>query len=77
MASLEETYPHITEWVDTWGWIEIGYDEGPLGFIRAVDQGGLIWDSDEHYATLDEAFQALEAALAEHMAEYQDDDEAE
>ncbi len=68
MASLEETYPHMAEWVASWGWIEIGDDESPSGFIRALDAGGLIWESEREYSSLDEAFQALEGALAEHMA---------
>ena len=68
MASFEETYPQIAEWVDTQGWIEIGYDDGPLGFLRALDEGGLIWESGgKKYKTLDDAFRDLERALAEWM----------
>jgi hypothetical protein len=70
MATLEEMYPHIAEWVDGWGWIEIGYDDGPLGFIRAINEGGDVWDSgSKKYATLDKAFEDLEQALAEWMEE--------
>ena len=70
MASFEETYPHIAEWVDTQGWIEIGYDDGPLGFLRALDEGGQVWESgDAEYGTLDDALQALDRALAKWMEE--------
>jgi hypothetical protein len=67
MASFEDTYPHIAEWVDTCGWIEIGNDGGPSGFIRALDEGGLIWESKPEYGSLDEAMQALEEALGAWM----------
>lgn len=70
MASFSETYPHIAEYVDGIGWIEIGYDDGPLGFIRALDMGGLVWSSeDKTYASLDKALQALDNALAAWMQE--------
>ena len=69
MASFEETYPLIAEWVTTHGWIEIGNDGGPLGFIRALDEGGLVWESGTKYGSLDEGLQALEAALARWMEE--------
>ncbi len=68
MTSFEEAYPHIAEWVDTWGWVEIGYDDGPLGFLRALDEGGQVWESGKtKYETLDDAFQALDKALAQWM----------
>jgi hypothetical protein len=25
--SVDEAFPHLTEWVTTHGWIEIGYDD--------------------------------------------------
>ncbi len=69
MPYLEETYPHIAEWVKSWGWIEIG-DDGMAGsFIRVLDEGGLIWESERTYATLDDAVQDLETALAAWMGE--------
>lgn len=66
MTSFEQIYPHIAEFVDGIGWIEIGHDEGPLGFIRAIDMGGLVWSSDDAtYASLDDGLRALDEALAE------------
>ena len=70
MTSFEQTYPHIAVWVDGGGWIEIGYDEGPLGFLRALDIGGLIWESGgKKYKTLDDAFRDLDKALADWMGD--------
>jgi hypothetical protein len=70
MKQDANTYPHINEWIDGWGWIEIGYDEGPLGFVRAIGPGGLIWESgSQKYEGLDDALRDLEQALAEHLEE--------
>ena len=34
---------------------------------RALDEGGMVWEGSAHYETVDEAFDALESALAEWM----------
>lgn len=66
-TGFEQIYPNITEWVNSYGWIEIG-DNGQSGsFVRALDEGGMVWESDENYATLDKVLNALEAGLAEWM----------
>lgn len=64
-SAFERLYPHIARWVQTHGYIEIGYNEYSRSFVRALDIGGMIWEGLEHYPTLDEAFQALDHALAE------------
>jgi hypothetical protein len=61
--SLEITYPTITRWVQEYGWIEIGQDDMSRSFIRALDDGGLVWEGRRSYPTLDAALQALETAL--------------
>lgn len=45
------TYPNIAHFVDAIGWIEIGYGhEGYLtSFIRALDEGGMIWEGADEY----------------------------
>jgi hypothetical protein len=63
--SFEQTYPNITRWVEAYGWIEIGQDEYSDSLIRAINEGGIAWEGDDDYRTLDEALQALEAGLAE------------
>jgi hypothetical protein len=66
-TSFEECYPNITRWVTSQGWIELGQDEYSSSLVRALDEGGMVWEGSAHYGTLDEAFDALETALAEWM----------
>jgi len=61
---FEDTYPTITRWVIEIGRIEIGQDEMSRSFVRAIDEGGMIWEGREDYATLDAALQDLEAGIA-------------
>jgi hypothetical protein len=51
------------------GWIEIGQNHMSRSFVRALDEGGLVWEGQEDYATLDDALQDLEAGLAAWMRE--------
>jgi len=52
----------IAKWVQGYGQIEIGDQEG-IGFVvRALDYGGLVFD-DDHAETLAEAMAALEKGL--------------
>ena len=64
-TSFEKSYPNKTSWVTSQGWIELGQDEYSSSLVRALDEGGMFWEGDAHYGTLDEAFDALETALAE------------
>jgi hypothetical protein len=64
-TSFEKSYPNITRWVTSQGWIELGQDEYSSSLVRALDEGGMVWEGTANYGTLDEAFDALEAALAE------------
>ena len=45
----------------------MGCDDYSRAFVRALDIGGMVWEGQEHYPTLDEALQALECAPAEWM----------
>ncbi len=69
-TGFEQTYPNIARWVQSYGWIEIGDDGESSSFIRALDEGGTVWESDEDDMKLDEALHALEAGLAEWMKQY-------
>jgi hypothetical protein len=67
--SIEAAYPTIARWVREYGWIEIGHDDMSRSFVRALDAGGLVWEGQEDYATLDDALRDLEAGLAAWMRE--------
>jgi hypothetical protein len=61
--SVEQAYPHIARWVKTQGWIEIGSDAYRSSFVRALDEGGMVWEGAASYSTLDAALRALDTAL--------------
>ena len=61
--ALERAYPSITRWVTTYGWVEIGPTEMSASFVRALDVGGMVWEGERTYASVDAALQAMEAAL--------------
>lgn len=68
--SFEDKYPNITRWVDEHeGRIEIGYDpDSPLtSFVRAIDQGGMVWEGRDQYESLDDAFLDVEAGVKEYL----------
>ncbi len=67
--SFESTYPNIAYWVDALGWIELGADEDSTSLIRVLNEGGLVWESEDHYDTLDEALLAADAAISEWLGE--------
>jgi hypothetical protein len=35
--------------------------------VRAIDEGGMVWEGQTHYATIDEALAAMEEGLGEWM----------
>ena len=58
------SYPNITAFIkDYEGWVVIGRDEYSRSLVRAVNGGGLVWEGETHYATMDDALQALEAGV--------------
>jgi len=66
-SPVERAYPHVVRWVTTHGWIEIGQDDWSRSFVRALDVGGLVWEGDSSYQSVDDALQDLETGLAEWM----------
>jgi hypothetical protein len=64
-TALEQSYPHMTLFVNAFGWIEVGYNaESPVtSVIRAVDPGGMMWNSKDACETSDEAFPDLGEGL--------------
>jgi hypothetical protein len=53
----------------TLGWIEIGQDDYRRSMVRALDEGGIVWEGKTKYATLDELLRDLETGLANWMKE--------
>ena len=64
MKSFEEKYPHISAWVLD-AQIEIGYGEYDHVFLRAIDAGGVAWQSEEKFSSMDEALSALDQGIAD------------
>ena len=67
--SLEARYPNIAAWVQD-GWIEIGRDDYSRSFVRALDIGGMVWEGEATYPTLDAALRALDAGIAAWLGEH-------
>jgi hypothetical protein len=59
----ERAHPHLARWVTAHGWIEIGSDGYSPSFVRALDEGGMVWEGAETYPSLDAALRALDSAL--------------
>jgi hypothetical protein len=66
-SEFTHLYPNITRWVQSYGWIEMGADPYRHSLVRALDAGGLVWESREDDTALDDTLQALEAFLAQRM----------
>jgi hypothetical protein len=66
---VERAYPHIARWVKTDGWIEIGSDDYRSSFVRALDEGGMVWEGAASYPSLDAALRALDTALDDWLHE--------
>lgn len=65
---LAAMFPTIAKWVRRGGWIEIG-DQTDCGFVvRALDEGGIVFE-DTEARTLDEGMTALERGIAEQIAD--------
>ena len=68
--AFAELYPNVARWVRGYGWIELGEDLPGRSFVLALDEGGIIWEGKETYPTVDDALQALDAALGTWMREH-------
>src|SRR3954468_2229745 len=66
---LQQVYPTIARWASGYGWVEFGIDGRDRPFVRAVDEGGTVWEGEGRYETLDEALVAMETGLGEFMEE--------
>jgi len=70
LYSFESVYPNIAAWVSNGGWVEIGYESYTGSFVRALDEGGMIWEGVSRYESLDYTLRALEQGIADWMEEH-------
>ena len=63
MVSFAESYPTITRWIEEQGYIEIGINEYSASLVRALDPGGMVWESKAEIDSIDEALNELEKEL--------------
>jgi hypothetical protein len=70
VTGFERTYSHIARWVQSYGWIAMGADHDSRSLVRALDAGGMVWESPEDDTKLDEVLQMLDAFLAQRMQVY-------
>ncbi len=69
MTTFSQLYPTIARWIDEQGWIEVGSDEYSVSLVRALDLGGLVWESNVNTDSLDTALAALDKALEDWFEE--------
>jgi hypothetical protein len=62
-------YPIISDWVMGGGIIEIGQGDWASSFVRALDPGGMAFEGEAEYQSMDAAFQALEEGLTAFLRE--------
>jgi hypothetical protein len=62
--TLEEKYPFIASWVVD-GEIHIGRaeDYGHQPYAGVYDAGGIVWEMDKPFTSLDEVFEQMERAI--------------
>ena len=71
MISLSDNYPGLAEWVDDWGWVEIGGEEGSASLVRVIDEGGLVWESPDEIRDIDTSLHMAEEFIAKWIEENQ------
>ena len=68
-AGFEQRYPNITAWINGCGRrIEIGSDDYSHSLVRVIDPGGMIWESEKSYTSIDDALADAEQAIVEWLA---------
>ena len=70
--SFEERYPNIARWVyEHQGTIEIGNDPdgSSTSFVRAINMGGMPWEGEDEYESLDDALLDLEVNIQAYLKE--------
>lgn len=63
--SIDERYRNIRMWMADGG-IEIGNTDDYTGVTaRVVDEGGVVWETEEPFTSLEAALDAIEAGIAD------------
>jgi hypothetical protein len=63
-SDMADRYRHLWNWVQERGWIEIGRDGHLPSFARALDAGGLVWESKGRYGSLEDVLRDLDQGIA-------------
>jgi hypothetical protein len=69
-CSFEDSYPNVAAWISGGGWVEIGYVEYTKSFVRALDEGGMVWEGGSTYGSIDNALETLNNGIAEWLEEH-------
>jgi hypothetical protein len=69
VPSFDEAYPALHQWAMSHGWIEVGVIEGFSSMIQVLNEGGLSWEGESSYPSLDAAFKAADEAIARWLDE--------
>lgn len=64
---FESRYPHIAAWIGMEGYVEIGHEPNTDSYVRALDEGGMVWSGGHRDGSLEDWLQALDAGLADFM----------
>jgi hypothetical protein len=62
-SDMADRYRHRWNWVHERGWMEIGRDGHLPSFARALDAGGLVWESKGRYGSLEDALPDLHQGI--------------
>lgn len=65
---FSETFPNIHQWIEQGDTLEIGEEYHTNSLIRAIDEGGVVWESPESLS-IDEALQKLDNFLEKYFEE--------
>ena len=54
MNHFQGRFSNIDHWCSSQGWIEIGQDDYSHSLVRALDEGGKVWESKGSHKTIDQ-----------------------
>ena len=61
--SFEQQYPAIDRLIDGLGWIEVGESDMISAFVRAYSEGGTVYEGEDSYPSMAEAFKDLDRGI--------------